>query len=249
MRSFLISLGQLVFALLMYAMATVYFGISLIPGIGLVVKAWQTSVAFVPLARFALLGFSAAAGYFLFGLTLVALAGLTRTVLFLRLKEGNYPMFSVQALKWAFVSSLYLFINFTFIDFILLTPFANLLLRLLGAKLGKNVQINSKHVYDATLLEIGDNTVIGGNAVVIGHIVERGILKLKKVRIGKNVTIGSHSTIMPGCDIGDNAVIGASAVLLKNTKVEPRAVYFGVPAEPLRPHHHNQETNNAQSQP
>jgi acetyltransferase-like isoleucine patch superfamily enzyme len=36
---------------------------------------------------------------------------------------------------------------------------------------------------------------------------------------------------MPGCDIGDNAVIGASAVLLKNTKVEPHAVYFGLPAE------------------
>jgi len=42
----------------------------------------------------------------------------------------------------------------------------------------------------------------------------------------KNVTIGLNSVIMPGCEIGDNAVIGASAVLLKNTNVEPRAVYF-----------------------
>ena len=140
-------------------------------------------------------------------------------------------------MQWAFVSSLYLMINFTFIDFILLTPFASILQRLLGAKLGKNVQINSKYVFDASLLEIGDNTVIGGGAIIIGHIVERGILKLKKVKIGKNVTIGSHSTIMPGCEIGDNAIIGASAVLLKNTKVEPRAVYFGIPAEPIKPHH------------
>ena len=39
---------------------------------------------------------------------------------------------------------------------------------------------------------------------------------------------------MPGCEIGDNAIIAASAVLLKNTKVEPRDVWFGLPAESLR---------------
>lgn len=128
-------------------------------------------------------------------------------------------------------------IQYTFIDFILLTPFANLLFRLLGAKLGKNVQFNSKFVFDATLLEIGDNTVVGGGAIIIGHIVERGILKLKKVKIGRNVTIGSHSTIMPGCEIGDHAIIGASAVLLKDTKVASREIWFGIPAEAVRKRH------------
>lgn len=128
------------------------------------------------------------------------------------------------------------------------TPFANLLQRILGAKLGKNVQINSKFVFDASLLEIGDNTLVGGGAIIIRHVVERGVLKLKKVKIGKNVTIGSHATIMPGCEIGDNAIIGASAVLLKNTKVEPRAVYYGIPAEAIRSKRHIQESNNEQAQ-
>jgi 2,3,4,5-tetrahydropyridine-2-carboxylate N-succinyltransferase/tetrahydrodipicolinate N-acetyltransferase len=127
-----------------------------------------------------------------------------------------------------------------------------LLLRLLGAKLGKNVQINSKFIFDATLLEIGDNTVVGGSAIIIGHIVERGILKLKKVKIGANVTIGSHSTIMPGCEIGDNAIIGAGAVLLKHTKVQPREIWFGVPAECIRHRPvpaQSTEAGNAQGQP
>ena len=76
--------------------------------------------------------------------------------------------------------------------------------------------------------------MVGGGAIIIGHIVERGKLKLKKVKIGKNVTVGSHCTIMPGCEIGDNAVLGASAVLLKDTKVEARDVWFGIPAESIR---------------
>jgi len=59
-------------------------------------------------------------------------------------------------------------------------------------------------------------------------------LRLKKVKIGRNVTIGSHATIMPGCEIGDGAIIGASAVLLKDTKVGRRQIWFGIPAEELR---------------
>lgn len=247
MKSFLISAVQLLFALAMYLIGTVFFGMALVPAIALVHKAWVAGQVMAAFPRFFLLGVSLAGGYFIFGFSLILLTGLVRTGLGLRLKEGNYPLFSPTAFKWAFVSSLYLMINFTFIDFILLTPFANILQRLLGAKLGRNVQINSKYVFDATLLEIGDNTVIGGGAIVIGHIVERGILKLKKVKIGKNVTVGSHSTIMPGCEIGDNAIIGASAVLLKNTKVPDRAVYFGVPAQAVKPHHG--EADNAQSQP
>jgi acetyltransferase-like isoleucine patch superfamily enzyme len=233
MKSFFISLGQLIFSLIMYVMAAIYFGIALTPGLGLFFHVWQISLNMQPILRLTLLGIAISSGYFLFGLTLIFLTGLTRFIFRLHLKEGNYPIFSLAALKWAFISSLYLMINFTFIDFILLTPFANILLRLLGAKLGKNVQINSKNIFDATLVEIGDNTVVGGGAIIIGHVVERGTLKLKPVKIGKNVTIGSHATITPGCEIGDRSIIGAGAVLLKNTKVEPRSVYYGIPAEPV----------------
>ena len=59
---------------------------------------------------------------------------------------------------------------------------------------------------------VSRNIIIGGLQLMISFT--------------KNVTIGLNSVIMPGCEIGDNAVIGASAVLLKNTNVEPRAVYF-----------------------
>lgn len=240
----LMTVGQLIFSLFMYAMGAIFFGAAMVPGLALVIKTWNWSALFDLLPRLFFVGTSIALGYFLFGLTLILLVGLFRTLFNLKLKEGSYTLFSPEALKWAFMGSLYLMINYTFIDFILLTPFANLLFRLLGAKLGKNVQFNSKFVYDATLLEIGDNTVVGGGAIIIGHLVERGKLKLKKVKIGKNVTIGSHCTIMPGCEIGDNAIIGASAVLLKDTKVEARDVWFGIPAESLRHKKENEKTDN-----
>lgn len=241
MKSFLITIFQTLFSLSMYLMGIIFFGIALTPAVFLLFKIWQLTAEIPLLLKCFLLGLTLAAGYFVFGFTLILLAGSIRILFRLRLKEGNHRIFSYQALKWAFISCLYLLINFTFIDFVLLTPFASILLRMLGAKLGKNVQINSKFVFDATLLEIGDNTVIGGGAIIIGHVVEKGILKLKRVKIGKDVTIGSNAIIMPGCEIGDNTLIGAGAVLLKNTKVEPRSVWYGVPAAPIKPKSHSGE--------
>ncbi len=219
----------------MYCLGTLYFGIALTPGILLVLKAWQAGLGLNIITRCVFLGLAVAGGYFLFGLSLLVLVGASRIILGIRLEEGDYPLFSRGAVKWAVVTVLSMMVNFTFAEFILLTPFVNFLLKMLGAKLGRNVQINSKYVFDLSLIEIGDNTVVGGWAFISGHVVERGILKLKKVRIGRNVTIGSHAKVMPGCEIGDNAIIGASAVLLKNTKVAPGAVYVGVPAKQVKP--------------
>lgn len=229
-----VTLTQLLFTLFMYLMGSVFFGLAMVPGLALLLKVWETTLNTNLIFRLFCLGFTLSLGYFLFGLTLILVVGIFRTLFQIRLKEGTHPLLSFEAMKWAFTGSLYLMIHYTFIDFVLLTPFANLLFRMLGAKLGKNVQFNSKYVFDASLLEIGDNTVIGGGAIINGHIVERGKLILRKVRIGANVTIGSHATIMPGCTIGDKAIIGASAVLLKDTTVEPRDVWFGIPAESLR---------------
>ena len=98
MKSFLINFSQLVFALLMYCMGTIFFGIALVPGMALTLKAWAVGQGMGYLARLLFLGLSVAAGYFLFGFSLIFLAGFVRTGLRLRLKEGNYPMFSWGAL-------------------------------------------------------------------------------------------------------------------------------------------------------
>ena len=177
------------------------------------------------------------AAYFIYGICLIFIVGIVRFVFRLSLKEGEYPIYSLGALKWAVTNSLVLVVSNTFMDFILLTPFMNIFYRLMGAKLGKNVQINSKSCADLSLLEIDDEAVIGGHATVIGHSFERGRIILKKVKIGKRALIGLNSVVLPGVVIGERAIIAAGAVLAKNTIVEPRSVYFGVPAMSAKERH------------
>jgi hypothetical protein len=234
MRDRLFTAAQALFMGGLYAACVVLFGLSLAPGIYLLLRVWEATPDLSAAVRCILLGTSAAAGYFLYGFTLSLLVGVLRTALRLRAGEGHHSLFSVEAMKWALVNALYMIVLFTFVDFLLPTPFANVLFRLLGARLGRNVQMNSKYVFDAPLLEMGDDTVVGMGAFIVAHVVERGVLKIKRVKIGKNVTIGTHAKIMPGCVVGDDSIIGAGAVLLKNTEVEPGSVWYGVPARNVK---------------
>jgi acetyltransferase-like isoleucine patch superfamily enzyme len=244
MKDKALAIIQLFFSLGMYITGTLFYGLALTPGVALILHVWSRCLGQSLLVRSFALGISVAGAYFLFGLCLIFLVGLTRTLLFLRPKEGRHRLLSYDAAKWAFTNSLYLLVNFTFIYFILLTPFANWFLRMLGAKLGKNVQINSKFIFDAALLEIGDNTVVGGGAIIIGHQVQRGVLTLKKVCIGSNVTIGSNAIIAPGCTIGDSSIIGAGTVLQKNTVIPERSIWHGVPGESVRKRPPQPDTSN-----
>jgi acetyltransferase-like isoleucine patch superfamily enzyme len=172
---------------------------------------------------------------------LVLLVGAIRILLRLRLEEGEYKMMSWGAVKWAFANALVLVVSITFMDFILLTPLAPFFFRLMGARVGENVQINSKNCADLSLLEIGDGAVIGGHATVIAHSFERGRLILRRVRIGANVVVGLNSVVLPGSDLGRRSMLAAGTVLSKDACVGEREVYFGVPAQSTRERREREE--------
>lgn len=223
-----LTLAQTLFTILLYALGAIILGVALYPSVLLVHFYWTHSEHLLDWQRLLFLCFTLTGGYFIFGLTLIFTTSLARVFLGLNVKEGVHPLGSLEMLKWMMVSALYIAVRFIFMEFILLTPFCALFFKLMGAKIGKNVQINSSRVGDISILEIGDNSVIGGNATVICHSFEKKGLHIEKVRIGKNVIVGLNSIILPGVEIGDNAVIAAAAVVPKNTKVESNTVYYGI---------------------
>ena len=104
------------------------------------------------------------------------------------------------------------------------------LLRRMGAKVGKDVFIGDRVVFDlghADLISVDDyahitggcrllchqrdlsNYHIGDNAALCGY-------KLGKITIGKGVMIGMTTMIMPGVSIGDGAIIGAGSLVTKD---------------------------------
>jgi len=237
MKSIIATVVQCLLTIFLYSVGIFILGLSLFPGILLCYFLWTHFSSLPLVARFLIFSFGIATAFFIFGITQMFVSGTIRLVFRLNLKEGEYDIISLGAFKWMFANSLYQLMAATFMDFILLTPFANVFHRLMGAKLGRNVQINSKFCADMSLLEVGDGSVIGGHSTVISHSFERNRLILKKVKIGKKVIIGLNSVILPGCEIEDGALIAAGAVLNKNTHVGRREVYCGVPAESAKARH------------
>jgi acetyltransferase-like isoleucine patch superfamily enzyme len=107
-------------------------------------------------------------------------------------------------------------------------------LRMMGAKIGKDVVFNTQHVYDLDIIEVGERTVIGANASILGHVGERSKLVRAPVRIGKNCTVGQYANIFPGVTMGDNCHVGAMSLVPKGSTLDANAVYGGVPVRKIR---------------
>jgi acetyltransferase-like isoleucine patch superfamily enzyme len=169
-----------------------------------------------------------------FGICLCLLVPLCALLTFSRLKEGEHSFYSPETVKWATYNAWILMVRFTVMDYMKATPFLPLFLKAMGAKIGKNVQVNTSILGDVCLLEIGDNVVVGGDCTLICHSVENGKLIMKSTKIGKNVTLGLMSCILPGVEIGENSSIGANSVVPKNTIIPPGEVWAGIPAQCVR---------------
>jgi acetyltransferase-like isoleucine patch superfamily enzyme len=180
-------------------------------------------------------GFGAAIGFgvlawFLIGLFVTGLFGMM-----MRPRTGpeKAPTRSWLTIRWAFMSFLHR-LALPCLPWMVPSIFADTYYRMMGAKIGRGVQINSHAVNDAYMIEIGARSVIGGDAVINGHLFEKDGIHMARVIIGKDCVIGTRSQINPGCMIGDGAVIASKAVLAKHTQVPAGEVWGGIPARCIR---------------
>ncbi|MFN8607044.1 MAG: acyltransferase [Vulcanimicrobiota bacterium] len=216
----------LIFTMLSLLLGGLLLGLAIYPSV----------ILLAPLAQHGPLGLSMALGlgYFISGAALLFWCALFHHLMLMHLKPGRHKLTSLQAFRWASASSLYMLVKFTVGDFFMVTPLGTLYLKVLGAKIGKNVMINSKYLHDHGLLEIGEGCLIGGDAVMSAHVAEGGDLLLSPIKLGKNVLISQKAVLMPGVEVGDNSIVAAGAIVLKDTKIPANEIWGGVPAKFLK---------------
>lgn len=215
--------------LALFAEASVLLGLATWPGLKLFT--WAGGLPLRGDLRLLVLGLALGAGYFLFGISLLVLLPAARWLtLAVGTPVGSFSYLSWQGWRWASYNALTLFLRFSFVNWIRLTPLLTVFHRLMGMRIGARVQINTAVVADQNLISIGDDTVIGGDVTLVCHVAERGRLYAAPVTIGRRVTVGLMSVIFPGCVIGDGAIIAAGSVLSKGTRVGPGEIWAGVPA-------------------
>jgi acetyltransferase-like isoleucine patch superfamily enzyme len=125
-------------------------------------------------------------------------------------KPGVYPMWSTYHLRWWIVNQALRGAGRG--AFAMHPALLRLYMRLLGAKVGKNVQVSDlARLGEYDLLEFGDNSQID-KAVVRGFCVERdGYFRLDRISIGHDVVINSFTQLAPGTVVEDGQVLGPHA--------------------------------------
>jgi non-ribosomal peptide synthetase-like protein len=189
--------------------------------------------AFWSLGSIPLLALAFGLGYLIFGITYLLLVVAIKHLVFFRSREGNYPFVSAYALQWAFVGSLVNLAKIFILSHLKGMPILNTFYRAMGAKIGRNVMINSCNLFDFDVLEIGDDAFIGGDAVVIGHAGEAGLLRIRPVRIGARCTVGQSSIVFPGATMEERSVLGALSLLPKGRTLPAGTVWGGNPLRQL----------------
>jgi len=197
-------------------------GLALLPAVLFVKLFWPSGS---PL----LLAFALGVGYLIFGLAYLVLVILIRHLIGFRSREGDYPFISSYAIRWAFLGSLVGLAKLLILDHLKGMPVLNAFFRMMGARIGRNVLINSCNLFDFDLIEIGDDSFIGGDAVIIGHVGERGLLKIRPVRIGARCTVGQSSVVFPGATMEEGSVLGALSLLPKGKTLPAGTVWGGNP--------------------
>ncbi len=218
----------------LHVLAAVVLGLSLFPMIFFFYAVWKFMSVYPVWLKILVFSFSISFGYFLFGTMLIFLCVFAKNIFGFKIKPGLFTIYSKDSLKWMGYNSLILIANAAFLDVLRLSPFQTLFYRLMGAKIGEGVNINTAGLADLSMLEIGDNVLIGGGVALICHASERGFIRLAPTKIGNNVSIGLGSVIFPDCEIGDGASIAPCSFLPKSTKIPAKGVWGGNPARDLR---------------
>lgn len=104
-------------------------------------------------------------------------------------------------------------------------------LRLMGAKIGRNVVISCRHApVCADMLSIGDNTVLRKDTTVLGYRAQSNFIHIGPVEIGSNAFVGEASVLDINTAMGDDTQLGHASSLQSGQRVPDGKHYHGSPA-------------------
>jgi non-ribosomal peptide synthetase-like protein len=113
------------------------------------------------------------------------------------------------------------------------TPFRPVLLRLLGARIGRHVFDDGAGMPERRFTTIGDECTLNAGSVLQCHSQEDGGFKSDRIELGARCTLGVNAWVHYGVTMGDGAKLAIGSFLMKGEEVPPGAVWGGNPARKM----------------
>ena len=172
--------------------------------------------------------------FYLFLISSAVIVGSIERVMTRPLKPGAYPTGSPEFFRWLACAGLHLWMVHLVLRFLRGNNWIKIYLRIAGAKVGKEVFINTENLFDIYLLEIQDNVIVGGETFISCHLFEGGYLNLERIVLGEGTIIGAGAYLTPGTHTGKNSKIGMFTYLRRNTTVRDGETLITPPGMSMR---------------
>ena len=109
------------------------------------------------------------------------------------------------------------------------TPFASMLLRSMGCKIGKYCYIETDLFSEFDLVEVGDHSALNAGVIIQNHLFEDRIMKSSYVRIKEGCTVGNMSVVLYDSTMENGSTLGQMSLLMKGETISEDKNWYGIP--------------------
>ena len=175
-----------------------------------------------------------AAGLVAYTAVTVAVAVTLKAILIGRYRSARVPVWGSFYLRNWIVQRCVRLVPWRLIE---MTEFQNMVLRALGARIGKRVHIHrgvNLTLGGWELLDLGDDVTLGQNATLQIVTLDSGQIIFAPVKLGPGATLEVCSGVGPGTHVGADAVLAAWSHLAAGESIPQNERWDGVPARAVR---------------
>jgi non-ribosomal peptide synthetase-like protein len=148
-----------------------------------------------------------------------------------RYRPGERPLWSTFVWRNELLNAMHEHFAGPFlVDALTGTPFICWYFRLLGARIGRRVYLETSDISEFDLASVGDESVVNSDATIQTHLFEDRVMKVSSIKLGRGCSVGTGSLVLYDSEIGDGAVLGSCSLLLKGESLPAGTRWEGIPA-------------------
>jgi carbonic anhydrase/acetyltransferase-like protein (isoleucine patch superfamily) len=115
------------------------------------------------------------------------------------------------------------------------TPFVPVYFRLLGARIGRRVCMESTWLTEFDLVKLGDEVNLNADCTLQTHLFEDRVMKMDRIDIDSGCSVGTDSVVLYGSRMESKSVLGDLSLLMKGEMLPEGTRWEGSPARPSHP--------------
>jgi len=114
------------------------------------------------------------------------------------------------------------------------TPLLPLYFRLLGARIGPGVYMESTWLTEYDLVRLGGDVCLGPDCTIQTHLFEDRVMKMARVDVGPRCSVGTDAVVLYGTRMEAGSSLGDLSLLMKGETLPAGTRWQGSPARRIR---------------